>query len=316
MVKANQVLLVTDESSLYLLNDLYCLPGINSYIIKNETNFLLSLLRKIHLNKKVANYLWLPKRDMWFDKKKIVNSIPNNGVLLTNSAAMCMPSKDFWDDIMRKRPDAKFVLLLVDSMHTLGGHMVETRTRLKSMHWNLILSYDKYDCEEFGFKYIGLNYYSKYNIVQKEIKNDLYYISSVKNGRARILREINRACNMNDVKKIFHIYSMWRVISYGKCIRKVMSYDDVIKNISESNCILEITQSGQKAQTLRYLEAVIYGKKLLTNNQAIVELPFYNQNQMKFFNNVEDIDWEWVKKREDFNSVIIDSSSANLLNFI
>lgn len=316
MVKSNQVFLVTDESSLYLLNDLYRLPDVNSYIIKNENNFLLSLLRKIHLNKKIAKYLWLPKRDIWFDKEKIVNSIPSNGVLLINSAAMCMPSKEFWDDIMRKRTDVKFVLLLVDSMHTLGGHMVETRARLKSMSWDMILSYDKYDCDEFGFKYIGLNYYSKYNVVGKEIKNDLYYISSVKNGRARILKEIYRACKVNGVKQLFHIYSMWRFISYGKCIRKVMSYDNVIKNISESNCILEIIQSGQKAQTLRYLEAIIYGKKLLTNNHAIFDLPFYNQRQMKVFNDVKDIDWEWVKKRENFKDVIIYSSSANLLDYI
>ena len=77
-----------------------------------------------------------------------------------------------------------------------------------------------------------------------------------------------------------------------------MPYEKVIGNILSTNCVLEMVAKGQKVQTARYYEAVCYNKKLLTNNPNIKELSFYNPQYMKYFENIEDIDFEWVKRKE------------------
>lgn len=77
-----------------------------------------------------------------------------------------------------------------------------------------------------------------------------------------------------------------------------ISYPQVVSRVKSTNCILEILQGNQQVQSLRYFEAVVYNKKLLTTNPRITELPFYDERYMKVFDTVEAIDIDWVRKRE------------------
>ena len=318
MANANEVLLITDENSEYLFADLLQVEGINKYIIRSSNYKLVNIVRKIHLTPKLAKYVWLPKRDGWFDKKYIINKTPNNGCILVNSSAMVLPTVEFWNDIHCKRPDVKFVLLLVDSMHVKGGHMSATRKRLKEIKWDLVLSYDKFDCAEYGFKYIGYDYYSRFDIqTNNNIEFDLYYISSVKKGKEILLRAIKNECEKNQVKIFFQIMSRWRKINYGQCIRKCIPYEEVVANVERSNCILEVLQEGQKTQSIRYLEAIVYNKKLLSNNINLSKLPYYNSKYMKYYKDIKDIDWQWVTKKENVDYHYNDDfSAANILKYI
>lgn len=62
------------------------------------------------------------------------------------------------------------------------------------------------------------------------------------------------------------------------------------------NCILEIVRKNFIGFTQRYYEAVIFNKKLLTNNKEITELAYYDERYMQYFEKIEDIDWEWVRR--------------------
>lgn len=75
-------------------------------------------------------------------------------------------------------------------------------------------------------------------------------------------------------------------------------YEEVIQSVVNTNCILEVMQDNQEGATLRYLEAVVYNKKLLTNNKSITTFPFYNPQYMKIFETVDDIDINWIKNQD------------------
>ena len=60
-------------------------------------------------------------------------------------------------------------------------------------------------------------------------------------------------------------------------------------------------QKGQVALTLRPYEAVVYNKKLLTNNKTILSFKYYNPRYMHYFEKIEDIDWNWVARKEKVN---------------
>lgn len=316
MAEAKEVMLVTENSALFLFKDLYELNGIKRYIINRPRNRWQSILSIISKNK-ICKKLRLNISDCCINKDYIVENIPLNGYMLINSYPMTLASIDFWLDIKEKRPDAKFVLLLVDSIGVTGGHMDKTGEYIKKIKWDIILSYDINDCNKYGFRYIGLNYYSPVKIKENvPLKYDLYYVSSPKPGKERILQDINKACIENNLKILFQIVAFWRKIRYGKCIRRFLSYDEIIKNIEKSNCILEVLQKGQNMQSIRYLEAVCYRKKLLTNNENIVNYPYYNEKYMKTFKTVDDIDWTWVMKQEKVDYGDYDFSSKKLLDYI
>ena len=76
---------------------------------------------------------------------------------------------------------------------------------------------------------------------------------------------------------------------------KYVEYPELINNMQVSSCILDITRSNQSGYTLRPYEAVVYNKKLLTNNKRIFEFPFYDERYMKYFDDIESIDWSWLK---------------------
>lgn len=58
-----------------------------------------------------------------------------------------------------------------------------------------------------------------------------------------------------------------------------------------TDCILEVTKENQKGITLRTCEAILYNKKLLTNNPEIKKMPFYDPRFISVFTNAEDIDF-------------------------
>jgi len=75
-----------------------------------------------------------------------------------------------------------------------------------------------------------------------------------------------------------------------------IEYPKLLREMQKSSCILDITQPGQAGFTLRPYEAVVYNKKLLTNNKRIFEFQFYDERYMRYFEQVDDIDWDWLKE--------------------
>ena len=81
--------------------------------------------------------------------------------------------------------------------------------------------------------------------------------------------------------------------------KEKMTYKEVLEEVQKTNCVIEFVQKGQRSQTLRYFETVCYNKKLLTNNPNVKNLKFYNEKYMKVFDKFDDIDFEWVKTKEN-----------------
>lgn len=59
-----------------------------------------------------------------------------------------------------------------------------------------------------------------------------------------------------------------------------MDYAEVLRRTTAAACVLDIVQPGQRGVTLRSLEAVFYGRKLITNNLSIKEQDFYHPDNV------------------------------------
>ena len=82
---------------------------------------------------------------------------------------------------------------------------------------------------------------------------------------------------------------------------KRLSYKEALQYSYNSNCIVEIVREGQTGVSLRTCEAIIFNKKLITNNAELANMPFYDSRFMRIFNRPEEIDINFIKSDIDVN---------------
>lgn len=135
------------------------------------------------------------------------------------------------------------------------------------------------------------------------IKYDICFVGHDK-GREGDLQAIARLCEKNDIRTAFYIARKEGVaegirgnINY---IDKKLAYTEVVEIIKSSNCILELNVEPDRSCSLRIQEAVVWNKKLITNNRNVGNMPCCkNSRWIHYFDKPEDIDWNFVKRNED-----------------
>lgn len=308
------VLQYGQENDRMALRELTDLPNVDTIIWHKEYSSLLKRgLRKLHTDKRVNKWFDLPARDIWH--RDVFEAVGHTDCLIILAYCLMEIDEVFLAKVRKINPRIKIVLLLWDSLATHSIMMETTRPKILGYKWDMVLSFDKQDCEAHGFVWLGMHYYSRQELnIDDTINRDICFVGAATAGRRELLDDIcgyvsklGAKCDFTLVtpaEKNFRIKRLFvnegdYYSKEGVCLtKKNISYKDILKKTIQSNCILELVQPGQKSQTLRYFEAVIYNKKLLTNNQYIKELPFYNERYMHIFSDVEDIDASWLKKRE------------------
>lgn len=199
---------------------------------------------------------------------------------------------------LKRKYDAVFVLYYIDTI-SRGVSIYANYLREKGV-FDLIYTFDEMDAHKYKLTYWRTPY-SKMNM-RKSSDFDLYFCG-VDADRENVIQEISNVpeleCFMDLIRTSeggeFEGDSRITVHS----VKDIMPYKEVLEKTLKANCILEIVRPGQVGFTLRVFEAVVYNKKLLTNNVSITKFQFYNPKYMKVFEKVENIDWEWVKSKDD-----------------
>ena len=293
--------------NLYMFSDLLKSEKVQTIEIKkkNIKNIFLKIMRKIHLSEKISKIINLPFKWIWYDLSEFKPN-PEDEYYIIFSTDI------FWEydyTVLKKYSNyknVKLVLILLDTIgvDTPAGRLI---TKIyKNKMWDYVFTYDPNDVEKYNFKYLGEHYYSKPEIeIQKneEPSIDAYYIGALKPGRVQETVELYEYLQGKGVKAKFDVVKNdGKTLEYQQenfqVFEKRQPYSYALNQIQDTNCIIEILQKGQKAQTLKYFEAVCFNKKLLTNNQNVKTLSFYDEKYIKIFNTLEDIDIEWVKKKE------------------
>lgn len=225
-----------------------------------------------------------------------------NYYILIPSTSVGKLSITYLNRFTKRHSNVKLFPVLTDSMHASSPHMNFVRPKLNSQVWERVLTFDKNDAEEFGFTWFGYSWYSSFEEVEASKEQaDLFYVGFKKGNREKIIADIYDAAIECQVDCDFRVVSSEECAvkpgSNLKYTNRRFAYPELVSSIKSTNCILEVLQEGQDTQTIKYYEAVCYGKKLLTNNRHIKELPYYSDDNMKFFEGVSDIDWEWIKER-------------------
>jgi len=180
--------------------------------------------------------------------------------------------------------------------------------------FNTIFSFDKNDVQTFGFlpttNYIYFDAFSK-----SEIKQDFIYIGSI-DDRIDILNKIgNELVQKNYSFKFYAIgkksFKFNLVKSYSGKYKNIIfqkkrfSQNETLQMYNESNCIIDIVRNHQSGLSFRFFEAMGLKKILLTNNNAVINYDFYQNNSIILYNENWLNDYKNKKEFVKFDNEII-----------
>ena len=157
-----------------------------------------------------------------------------------------------------------------------------------------ILSFDRQDCIENGFEYLPLFAGGIYKELQNRKQDiDVYTVSSiVRPQRYFLIDQFRKFCLKNNISFYFHLkvtpITYFRILRKG-VIPKGVSFEAMdqfaMKDIVErSRAVLDVTNHPQSGLTMRLIENVCVGKKIITTNQNVKHEKFFNEEQFYLLN--------------------------------
>lgn len=135
-----------------------------------------------------------------------------------------------------------------------------------------IWTYDINDSRKYNIRF-NTQFYNKELVNDKckvKEKYDIMFIGNNK-GRNEIISRYK--CEFNKL----NLKSYIRVIDNYK---ENIKYEEYLNYLRESKALLEIVKEDVSGLTLRALEGIFFGKKLITNNKFIKMYDFYNPNNI------------------------------------
>lgn len=204
-------------------------------------------------------------------------------------------------DLRRHNPECKLIFYLIDGLERVAQVSGVTMDELRSFlaKFDAVYTYDRVDAEKYNLPFVEIPIWISHSTPSAAVNKELYFCGRDKKRSDLILQVYDRL-EAAGLRCDFRIDAT-NAPSYsreGIRFAEWATYDKVVEEILDTNCILEILAANNHGATLRYKEAVIYNKKLLTTNPEITHLPYYDSRWMRYFEKAEDIDLEWLRTVE------------------
>lgn len=170
-----------------------------------------------------------------------------------------------------------------------------------------IWSYSPADCKKYGFRYNTPFYFdcianSADQSIRKSTDSPLVFFLGREKGRRQKLAEIKSCLEGNGAKTRFHM--MVDGTRQARSAEEIMPYGEVLKEMNDCDIILDYNLNPEDGLSLRPMEAVYLGKKLITNNQTIVNYDFYREENIYILNK------DNRSLREFFSTAYVEVESA------
>jgi hypothetical protein len=226
------------------------------------------------------------------------DSHDENDVVIFNSALLHYYSAAYFKRLKKRHPSIRYILYIIDPMP--DGLWREVQEVLPA--FDHVMTMHPFNCRKYGFQYLPYAYAKPTQKAQiPDIpETELFYCGVLDDHRLILMRKMVKQCEKRRIAfdfwfKPYQDNPMHNAhVHYG-----LIPYEENVQRLRKAKCILEVMHKGYVGITQRYLEAVIYNKRLLSNNREITELPYYNPRFMQYFEKIEDIDWEWLHSEEE-----------------
>lgn len=281
---------------------------------KTENTFLRKLSCHWFSEKNNTRSFHMPFKGIWFPSCKVIPDSTEEIVFVFGELfTLCTPQ--YRNYLKKHFPNCKIVYTMFD----LAKWWLDQTDDMETIKQfaDVVFSYDKDDCEKYGFIF----HRDAYSVLPKDmldeghIVSDLNFCGKAKDRYEEILAVYASAksaginCDFNVLKLPQKEKEKYPELAEAKFI----PYIDYIRRIQGANCLFEICQNGKNQYTLRPWEAIAYGKKILTNNKEFLNEEFYNPEYIQVYEDPKKIDWDWVRKKIDVDYHYIEKLSVDKL---
>ncbi|MGG5460581.1 hypothetical protein [Clostridium sp. B9] len=297
----------------------------NVKIVKRDKLFkykIINFICKCHLSHRINSKINLPLKWIWY-KALFKNDFPTNKILcFVFTPGWYYPK--FFEYLKRNFNDSKFIFYFSDTIESKLKAIPSLDIDYLKENFDLVLSYNPKDVEKYNLKYTSI-YYSKIpksslELVPKYDEVDVLFIGAARNRLNEIKEAYSKLTNAG-LKCFFYVVSNKEKrefddngIFYNK---NAMPFNEYIGHTMSAKCILEIVDNNTSGCTLRFWEAIMYNKKLITNYIGVKDNIFYNSSYMQYFDSVENIEPNFVsEKNEVFYNYKGENSPVNFLKTI
>ena len=277
------------------LKDLESLKNVTvypSHLI--DLPYIAKLLFKLHNSGKINKAINLPGKELWFPKYYNFDISQDEKVCF-----ICLNphlSLAYMNYLQRSYPNAKFVKLHRDLLCHFHRRCPEWTEEALNNFFDLRLSYDEGDCEKYGLLFAP-QYASKIDLSNTKDENgpDFFFCGRAKDRLEKIqkliilLQKHGYRCeayifeaSKEEQRKIEGIVYLDHEIPYTEVLRKEIG----------AKHILDINQGGASGVTLRVIESSMYRKKLITDNESILESQYYDPGLMMIIDESLSIDFD------------------------
>lgn len=277
--------------------------------ITNLNNAFLRFLRKVHTSWTINRFVPLPFRERWYCRPEINIKQDKEYCVIVLDGAMKGLKPSELNELFAK-DNVRGVLVLINSLDASSIAVLESKKKFEKVSWDAVYTFDPEDVKKYNCKYLGNCYYSEHDIAAvcekfpDEDESDVYFAGGLKGDREDLIISVFEMMEQNDIRTNINLsVSGTRRFGHNRYADQIQyssgkwrPYEKILAGVSRTKVILEILQKGQNGPSLRYYEAVCYNKRLLTNNQSVVNLPYYDDRFIKIFHSAADIDYDWIKE--------------------
>lgn len=298
-------LMIDDEHELYeiMMSDIF---KSDTFDVQEIPRMILpKILRKlydIHYDDRINRRIKLPFKSIWYPfyslHKYNFKKEEEYCVLFMNGSLRNHFERNYLQSVKKKYPNVYYALLIFDSSKYPGAKRAYELLDV----FDFKFSFDQDDCTKYGLEHF-YNCLSMPDFLKTkpELYSDAYFIGGAL-GRLDKLLNVSEFLSDKLQKCLFYLVGVEKEKQRnikGVIYNKTLSFKEDLLMTYNTNCIVEILREGQSGITLRTCEAILFKKKLITNNLSLARMPFYDPRFMKIFENIEEIDLDFLINTND-----------------
>ena len=179
-----------------------------------------------------------------------------------------------------------------------------------SKEFDRVWSFDRRDCEKFGFEYLPLFYDDDYRALGASATApdlDLVFVGALHSDRLRVARSLTEQAATLGLTSFVYLYiPFWTYVKRAAKAR-ALSHDPRfirfrplpkqrnLEYLARARVVVDVNNPLQSGLTMRTMEALGAGKKLITTNASIAEDEFYSPQQISIVERqAPKLDWTFV----------------------
>lgn len=183
-------------------------------------------------------------------------------------------------------PKAKQILYLWDSLDNFADG------EEKAKRYDRVLTFDPVDAEKYGFVFRPLFYHKGFSGTKEaaEFQYDVAFIGTAHSSRPRIVKALTTQCDEAGRKFFSFLYTPhylvylfnkvcnreYRDVKWSDLQTKSLPAQTVREVYDTSRCVLDVEHGKQRGLTMRTIEMLGMGKKVITTNALIAQYDFYD----------------------------------------